>query len=301
MGIGEWAALTAALFWTISSLFWARINLSALTLNVGKNIVASLLIGVHLLVLATFTGETSFNVSIPTWGWMGISGLVGIVLGDTFYFRSIQILGPRLAMMVATTAPILSALLGWLVLSENLGWLSVLGILIVVSGVGVVVADRAANKEKPNLIPGTHSAGIMLGILGAICQAVGGALSKIGMENCDALMATFIRLFVAAIITTSFVVLQNRFRRLAKDILQWKVIKILIPATVFGTWMGIWFSQIAFKESSHIAVAQTLMATCPLFAIPVVYILDGHRTSKIAIIGTVVAILGIFLVVNQID
>ena len=90
---------------------------------------------------------------------------------------------------------------------------------------------------------------------------------------------------------------QGQIRRLGQQVLKRRVIKVLVPATAIGTWLGIWLSQIAYKEASEAAIAQTLLSTCPLFAIPIVVFAEGHRISAIAVIGTMVAILGIFLTV----
>ena len=71
----------------------------------------------------------------------------------------------------------------------------------------------------------------------------------------------------------------------------------LLMATTLGTWLGIWFSQIAYNHS-EVAVAQTLLSTCPLFAIPIVWYLHKHRVTSYSIIGTIIALVGIALVVQ---
>ena len=109
MGIGEWAALTSALLWTISSMLWGRIRLSALSLNLCKNIIGVVLVSMQLLLLIAFAGRPGLEAPLRSWCWLSLSGLVGIVIGDTFYFRCLQILGPRRALMLATTGPIFSA------------------------------------------------------------------------------------------------------------------------------------------------------------------------------------------------
>ena len=166
MGIGEWAALAAALMWTCSSMIWGRINLPALTLNFFKNWIGVVLILIHLVVLGLISGEALFSAPPELWGWLAISGIVGIVIGDTFYFRSLQILGPRKALMVATTAPLFSAILASLLLNESLAYTAMLGVVMTVAGVVVVVADRKATKEAPGLMPGKASLGAVLGVLG---------------------------------------------------------------------------------------------------------------------------------------
>jgi drug/metabolite transporter (DMT)-like permease len=176
--------------------------------------------------------------------------------------------------------------------------IGIVGIVLTVFGVVVVVADRQARVEVPGFFPGNFSTGICLGLLAAVCQAIGGVLSKKGMVDCDALEAALIRISVAALATLAIVIWQGQLRRLAQQVFRKDVIKYMIPATALGTWLGIWLSQIAYKESSEVAIAQTLMATCPLFAIPIVIFVYGYRVSLLAWLGTGVAIVGIFLAVK---
>ena len=77
MGIGEWAALTAALLWTVSSMLWGRIHLPALSINLCKNIVGVTLVLLHLLVMSAVYQSTIFAAPTISWLWLGISGIVG--------------------------------------------------------------------------------------------------------------------------------------------------------------------------------------------------------------------------------
>ncbi len=241
--------------------------------------------------------------AVESWVWLSLSGLVGVVIGDTLYFRSLQILGPRRALIMATTGPIFSAALGWIFLRESLLFWGLMGVLMTVGGVIVVVADRKAINEAPGLMPGRIRVGVLTGIGGAVCQAVGGVFSKLGMrdseglEICNALEATFIRLLIAAIATTGFVILRKQFLSMARRVVEKETIRPLLLATTLGTWLGIWFSQIAYNHS-EIAVAQTLLSTCPLFAIPIVWYLHRHRVTSYSIVGTIIALVGIALVVQ---
>jgi drug/metabolite transporter (DMT)-like permease len=304
MGIGEWAALSAALLWTSSTMIWGRIPLTAMALNLSKNIIAVGLILIHILALAVVVGRPIFQAPGHSWLWLGLSGLIGVAVGDTLYFRSLQILGPRRALMMATTSPLFAVVLGALLLGEDLRFLSVSGIVITVAGVIVVVADRKASKESPGIKPGRMSLGIAAGVLAAICQAIGGVLSKKGMvsteglELCDPIEATFIRLFISAIGVVLIVGSGRNLGNFVRQACKPDMLKLLIPATALGTWLGIWMSQIAFRFS-EVAIAQTLLSTCPLFAIPIVWLVHKHRVTILSFLGTIIAIFGIAMTVND--
>ncbi|MFK7769554.1 MAG: DMT family transporter [Mariniblastus sp.] len=306
MEIGALAALIAALLWTCSSMLWARIDLPAGALNLCKNIVGVFLIFAHMTALFFVVDRALFQAPADAWLWLAISGLIGVAIGDTFYFRSLQILGPRRALMMATTAPLFSAVLGFAILQEDLQFFAVVGIIVTILGVLVVISDRKAKKESLNLHPGALRWGVACGIGSSICQAIGAVCAKRGMigpsgvDICDPVEATFIRLLVSAIASVVIVTVTGKIFSLSKQVFQWDLIKLLVPATALGTWLGIWLSQIAFRFSD-VAIAQTLMSTCPLFAIPIVWYFHKQRVTLIAILGTVVAVIGIFMTVYDFD
>ena len=225
-------------------------------------------------------------------------------IGDTLYFRSLQILGPRRALMMATTSPLFAVVLGAVLLGEDLKFMAVSGIVITVAGVIVVVADRKANKESPGIKPGRMSWGVAAGVLAAVCQAIGGVFSKKGMvasdglELCDPVEATFIRLLISAVGVVVIVSSGKQLGTYVREACKWDMLKLLIPATALGTWLGIWMSQIAFRYSD-VAIAQTLLSTCPLFAIPIVWLAHKHRITMLSILGTIVALVGISMTVSD--
>ena len=300
IGEGALAALMAAFLWTCSSMIWGLIKLPAFTLNACKNCVGLALVGIHLVVAVFVFGFVELSADWEAWGWLALSGFVGIVVGDTMYFRSLQILGPRRAMVIACLAPFFSVLLGLFFLNQTMGYLVVLGVALTMAGVIVVVLDRKAKQEEPGLMPGKMQAGIACGVLAAACQSTGGLFSVNGMwaeageVGCNPLEAAAIRLFAAAVATTLWLLSRQKYRRAFLQTVKIEQFRYILPATAMGTWLGIWFCQVAYKNDD-LAIAQTLLATCPLFAIPVMWILHRHRVSRLAFIGTAVAIFGIWL------
>ena len=296
MDIGEGAALIAAFLWTCSSMIWGLLQLPAFTLNACKNCIGLALFAIQIAIVSLFFGM-ELSADLHAWGWLTLSGLVGIVIGDTLYFRSLQILGPRRAMVMACLAPFFAALLGLIFLQQTMGYLVILGVALTMAGVIVVVLDRKAKQEEPGLMPGRMQAGIACGVLAAACQALGGYFSAKGMVACDPLEAAAIRLLAAALATTLWLLSRQKYRQAFMQTVKIEHFRYLIPATAMGTWLGIWFCQMAYKNDD-LAIAQTLLSTCPLFAIPVMWILHRHRVNRLAFFGTAVAIFGIWLTVK---
>src|SRR2546422_8695288 len=117
---GEIAGLFASFAWAIGSLVYGRVQAPASSLNLFKNSVATLLFLASILVLSASRSDVPFHASREALSWLTLSSLVGLVAGDTCYFRSLQILGARRALVLTTFTPTFSAFLGWRILGENL-------------------------------------------------------------------------------------------------------------------------------------------------------------------------------------
>ena len=80
------------------------------------------------------------------WFWLGLSGIIGLVLGDAFLFQAFVLVGPRLSMLMMSLAPIIAAITAWVFLGETLTFWQMGGIVITLIGVGWVVLDKNNNQ-----------------------------------------------------------------------------------------------------------------------------------------------------------
>ena len=124
---GELAALTTALCWSFTSIFF--------TLS-GRQVGSVVVNRVRLLVATIFLVLAHWLLAIPLplradperWLWLGLSGVIGLVLGDAFLFQSYVWVGPRLGMLMMSSVPVISTLLAWIFLAETLVVSQVTGI-----------------------------------------------------------------------------------------------------------------------------------------------------------------------------
>ena len=87
--MGVFAALGTALCWAIAArLFRGTGNaFSPLTMNFWKGLISIAILAVVLLVVQP-TGLTTSTVL-----WLLVSGLIGIGIGDTCFFKALQSIG----------------------------------------------------------------------------------------------------------------------------------------------------------------------------------------------------------------
>jgi len=306
--MGEIAALAAAALWATSSLFYSRVRLTAWQLNFGKNLLASGILLTHLAIATRMSGSGMFHADPRTLSFLVLSSIFGILIGDTLYFRSLQILGPRRALIVSTTAPLFGTAIGWLVLGEPLTQSVLLGVLATFSGILIVVSDSRTQSDAAGHFPGSVYGGVLYGLGGSVCNAAGAAFSHVatagaavaGSSGCDALEATVIRVCSAAALSLIPLTLSGQLSSTFRAAFQPQTLRAYAPAVICGPWLGIWMSQVAYRESL-LAVAITLTNTTPLFIIPLMRLFLGTPITLRVLCGAMLALAGIYFTVSDVD
>ena len=288
---GEIAALLAACLWAVASVVYARLGerIPPLQLNLIKGIVAIAL----LLLTILIRGELFPTIELIPLCLLLLGGVVGIGLGDTAFFATINRLGARRALLMETLAPPMTAILALIFLQERLNVSAWCGILLTILGVAWVVTERVPNTSDSSA---KHLwQGIGFGLLAAITNAIGAVLSRAAFANTSIspLWATLIRLSagVLLLVVGAPFGLQNSFQ--LKSLRSVRVILATFFAAFCGTYLGIWLQQTAIKFTEA-GIASTLLQTSPLFMIALA-ICIGETVSLRAVAGVVIAIAGIAL------
>jgi len=293
MPTGELAALGTATCWSFTGLFFAEAarRVGALRVNLLRLPVALVLLSVMLAVtrlpLATLDGRRV--------AWLTASGVVGLVIGDLALFEAMRRIGPRLALLIMSLAPISASVAGLAMLRERPGRLALAGIAITLAGVASVVSERREGESR-----GSHEAvGVACALVGAVCQGLGLVLAKLGMAgDVPALAATWVRMGTATAVIWLLTALAGRTRHVAPvDGFRTAGIPILGGA-FFGPFLGVWLSLVAAKLA-EVGVAATIMATTPVLVIPLLVARERYRPTGRTLVGTVVAVVGVALLFSR--
>ncbi|HHP7243634.1 MAG TPA: DMT family transporter [Elainellaceae cyanobacterium] len=287
---GEIAALSAAFIWAIASIIYAGVGrqLSPLALNFTKGVIAIAMILVTLVI----TDAPRPDVSSITIGLLVVSGIVGIGFGDTAFFTSINCLGARRALLMESLAPPLSAFLALVFLGEQLSIRDYLGIVLTISGVAWVVAERLPDAVRGEIRLGR---GVGFGILAAFGQASGAVMSRAALAetSISPLWSTLIRIIAGTMILLIWVRGHREGMQALKPMRSPRLLTIVATTAFASTFLAIWLQQTALKYTET-GIAQSLTATSPLFILPVALWL-GEKISPRAFLGALVALCGVWL------
>lgn len=298
--IGELAAVGTSLCFSFGSTFFTFSGrvLGSVIVNRGRLVLAVLLV---MLMHLLFYGQLiPLDAGADRWIWLGLSGVVGLVLGDTFLLQAFVLIGPRLSMLMMALAPVLGAVLAWVFLGETLVLQEIIGIAVTLAGILVVISERrvdasAAVDAKPT-DNRNYIIGLLCGLGGAAGQAGGLVLSKFGLGGeFPALSANLIRL-IAAMVVVWIIALFNRQLISTVQTLRQnpRAFVMVVGGTLLGPVLGVWLSLIAVQNTS-IGVASTLSSLMPIFLIPISYFMFKERVTPQAVIGTVIAFVGMVL------
>ena len=295
IGIGEWAALGTALAWTLSAMAWtaAGQRIGALATSFIRLLIAGLMLALY--------GRLVRGLWLPTdadpnaWLYLGLSGFFGFFVSDLLTFRALVMIGPRLALLVQSLGPPMTAVISWFVLGDRIGWLGWLGMLLTLAGISWVVVGRTP-AGGTWASRGQLREGLLLALAGTAAQAIGFVFSKQGIGDYDAVAGTFIRLLAAMVGFSILLTVTRRWTSIWTAARHRQAMGIVTYGSFVGPFLGVALSLVAIRHC-HAGVAATLISTSPVIILPFAVIVYGERLSLQAICGAVLSVIGVALLV----
>jgi drug/metabolite transporter (DMT)-like permease len=257
-----------------------------------------LLATVHWLVYGT---PIPLDAEIQRWFWLGLSGVVGLAIGDLFLFQTYVTLGPRIGLLFLSLSPAIATLLAWLFLGESLSSGSLLGILLTLMGITWVVLvsnprEKPLSTERNSAYTRVNFKGVTAGLIAATGQALGVVLAKNGLKgDFPALSANVIRMSCAFLALWLVTIFQGQvaatFQRVKSDR---SGLWYILGGAIFGPLIGVSLSLFAIQNTS-IGIASTLIALPPIFLLPISHFVFKEKISWQAVAGTLMAVTGVAL------
>jgi drug/metabolite transporter (DMT)-like permease len=291
--LGEIAALLTSLLFSFSAVIFTQASrrVGSLITNRVRLIIA--LIYLLMINLILFGQPLPVGAGIERWVWLSLSGVIGLALGDMFLFRTYEHIGARLGMLLMSLAPVISALLAWLLFGETLRPGQIAGMAITLSGIAWVVSTRPTENSNQPRVDGR---GLLFGVLAAAGQAVGLVLSKRGMVgDFSPFAANAIRMLAAMGVFWLMTFAQCQAGETIAAVRHNRsALKLIAIGSFIGPVLGVSASLLAVQHA-EVGVASTLMALPPVFLLPLSYFIFKERFGWQTVAGTIVAMVGVAL------
>lgn len=291
--LGQLAALGTAFCWTVTSLSFeaAGRRVGSLQVNLIRLAIAFLMFA---LWGAVFHGRVlPLDAGAHVWTWLLLSGLVGFVIGDLFLFQAFVDVGARTAMLVYSSVPPITAVLGWLVLGEVLTPVQWFAMALTVGGIMTVTTARQPETDPATIKP-HRLRGIWFAVLGAVGQAGGLVLSRYGAPTYDPFGATQIRTLAGFVGFALVFTVVRRWGAVRAAFRDRRAQVHIARGALFGPFLGVSLGLYAAQRAGT-GVAATIIATVPVLLIPVSIVLFRERVTVREVIGAVLAVAGVAL------
>ena len=289
--LGELSALLTAFLWSGTSIVFSEATqrVGSIMVNITRMVLALLLLLVTVLAMGL-----PMQLSTTQIGNLFISGIIGLVLGDSFLFRAFKDIGPRISMLLMALVPAMSAVLAWMFLDEALAALDLAGMIVTMGGVALVILDRRANASIPRRV---KLLGVLFGVLAALGQAAGLIFAKFAFNEAPihSMVATLVRIAAAVLLFLPVAMLlkwyKNPFRVYAREP---KALLYTGIGAIIGPYLGITFSLVAIVHT-EVAIATTIMSLPPIIMLPLVRIVYKEHLTTRAVLGALLAVAGVAL------
>src|SRR5215216_3035458 len=236
--IGEIAGLATSFFFALTAIIFTKTGqmFGSQVTNAVRLIFGLIFLVIVNLIL--YGEPLPLSADSSHWIWLGLSGIIGLSLGDAFLFQSFVSVGARLGTLLLSLAPIFGSIIAWVFFGETLTFWQITGIILALAGIAWVVS---AHKEPQDTPRGQTRRGVIFGVLGGLGQAVGLVLSKQGLfGEFSPFQANAIRTLAAVIFIWGLAVFEGKatatFTTLSENP---KVISLLALGALVGPVLGV--------------------------------------------------------------
>lgn len=285
-GFGELCSILSALAWAIGVMFYRQLGatLPPLQLNFLKNllVMAMLLPAIPLL----------HGLAVPSFSAWQIfaavgSGVLGIGIADTLYFRALNELGAgRMGVLGNFYSPFV-IVLGYLFLDEHLLPVQLLGFALVSLGVWIAAWPGRGAAGKP-----AHAIrGLAYALLAIILMAVAIVLVKRVLEAQPLLWVTGLRLLGALAGLAVIAWLRGETAQLTPPTVGMPWGRLTVAAFI-GQFLAmvLWLAGYKFTLAS---VAAILNETASIFILLLAVVWLKEPLTRRAVVGVVLTLTGV--------
>lgn len=280
-------ALLANLCFSSGSIFFTKYSrqFGALKFNTFKAQIALVCFLITILFFPMSGFPPLKGISL-----LGLSGLLGLAIGDIFIFNAFKIIGPARTLTLFGLRPLMMAFLTNIFLDAPFKGQDIYPSLFFILCL-IVFASENYQKNKS-----WELSGLAWGLMGVFLDSTGVLITRIVFDE-NPLMTTFhanvIRTFFAVLLLVSICFIRYR----SFTIIPIKIAikdKILLFTPVLGTYLALLFFIQAVKTGNLIIVS-AVGVTGPLFASTLECLYNKEKPSKHLLIALVLFILGMLL------
>ena len=284
--LGIIAALASAASWAFATVVFDRLGkvVPYAGITFLKGFFSILLMLLLVMIVGDFKTVSPHDAVI-----LIASGIIGIAVGDTLFFKSLQDLGAKMQVLYFMLGQIVTMLLSFLLLGDVLTLKEYTGAMILLCGIVIVTWGR--QEDHPN-----KTRGIIGGFLSILCFSVSTIMIKFTEYDIDVVSASFYRMLAGTLIMTLFGLTTHKMKSWVTPLRNIKISALFLLNVVVITIGGFILSMYAIKSIS-VSLASILSTTEPVFVLLLAYLINHEKVSKRELIGATVSIVGLLIII----
>ncbi|MBM7068995.1 DMT family transporter [Actibacterium sp. 188UL27-1] len=274
--------LAFAMMWS-SAFTSARIIVAAAP-PISALSLRFLISGLIAIAIARFLGQT-WRLTALQWRATIVFGICqnALYLGLNFY--AMQTVEASLAAIIASTMPLLVALLGWMIFQDRLNSLSVMGLLLGFAGVAVIMGNRL------QVSGGVDLTGVALCVIGAAALALATLAVRGAIAGGNMLMVVGLQMMVgAAALSLIAVTTESWYVSWSIELIMAFAYTTIVPG-LLATLVWFWL-----VDRIGAVRAATFHFLNPFFGVAVAALLLSEQIGLYDLIGVTVIMVGILAV-----
>jgi bacterial/archaeal transporter family protein len=283
-------ALLAALFASFTAIL-AKIGIEKVDSNLATAVrTVVVLIMAFLMVIITGQTDNLLTVSKHAFIFLVLSGLT-TGLSWICFFKAIQIGDVSKVVPIDKASVVLTILLSFIILKEPATALVVAGGIVISIGTFILIGKRDKKKTKKKVF--NTKSYIFLAILSAVFATLTNLLAKIGIEDVDSNVATFIRTVVIILFAWGIVFFQGTLKELKKISKKSYLFLFLSGAATGLSWLC-YFGALAIGKLS---VVNPIDKFSVVLTMVLSFIILKEKPTKSTIAGAILITIGTALLI----
>jgi drug/metabolite transporter (DMT)-like permease len=288
--LGELFSLLSAMAWAVGVILYRKLGtrLPPLALNFLKN---CLVLGMLLPLVPLLHGFELPRMGPATIAIALGSGVIGIALADTLYFRALNELGAGRMGVVGNLYSPFVIVLSFLFLGERLTLLQGGGFVLVSAGVLLVARPAARAAEPESREPARRTRGVLYGVAAIALMAIAIVMVKRTLETQPLLWVTLLRLLGALLGMAAIALSSGQWRRLGPRgaRFDWR---LLLLAAFVGQCLAmvLWLAGYKYTQAS---IAAILNETASIFILLLAWLWLREPIGRRGVLGVTLTLSGV--------
>ncbi len=250
--LGKIFAVLCALFWAFAVILFKKSGeqLKPLSLNFYKSFISTLLMIPVLLIVGVELIPADLILS--DYAILIISGILGIAVSDTLFFKSLNLLGAGLTAIVDCLYSPFIILLSFIFLMVPITFKEMIGAFLVILGI-LIATLKLKEKDKSNR---DLMIGFFYGASAMIIMGVSVTIMKPILDRSSALWVTELRLIAGTLALGILMLVRKDRTKLFLSLMKRENWKYAFPATILGSFFALilWVSAFKFTSVNSAAI-----------------------------------------------